>query len=436
MYKFNQALGKNKDKHEHLHWIVDFLLAIVLAFISMLTFKDDFTELLESLLPKAVAIAVGCKVSSIVSLIVWSLYFIKAYIYGKGIKTQREYLREQKINQVNQAVFAALYKANSSKIRETFRYTYGTVPKWNPIDYRTNVLVYDVHEQIRSILTSLKDCVIDIDPERFNDNNVSVELVYCYPEDKNDKGKRSEDVWKLISSGDTSGNERTVSSYLNENDSFYFLTSRLGAVFKNDKIAGIEDYQKNFLAIKKENQNNDKTAKNPVYQNELLSEETQSDDGTAKEQNQPYYIVDIRDYEHSKDGHQYGSVIGTVINIKNDCPEAALVKAILTINTYGEKMFVGVPSKCVWRKQLQIDKFGFTEGDYKYIFNDIILSAFGKLLETELAQMYIRHSIKDGKKCPRTGQPGCVGKNGKSEIHCGCSLCKCETKKKTDASKK
>ena len=46
-----------------------------------------------------------------------------------------------------------------------------------------NQLVYDVHEQIRNILKSLQNIVINIDPERFNDKNVSVDLVCCYPEE-------------------------------------------------------------------------------------------------------------------------------------------------------------------------------------------------------------------------------------------------------------
>ena len=44
-----------------------------------------------------------------------------------------------------------------------------------------------------------------------------------------------------------------------------------------------------------------------------------------------YYIPSGKDQEY--DG--VGSIVGMTINIKNDAPESVLVKAMLTITTYG-----------------------------------------------------------------------------------------------------
>ena len=56
-----------------------------------------------------------------------------------------------------------------AKVREIFRYTYDSVAEWNPINYRDNVIIYDIHEQLRSILISIEKVIININPERFND---------------------------------------------------------------------------------------------------------------------------------------------------------------------------------------------------------------------------------------------------------------------------
>ena len=77
------------------------------------------------------------------------------------------------------------------------------------------------------------------------------------------------------------------------------------------------------------------------------------------------------------------------INIKNDAPESVLVKAMLTITTYG------------WN--LLDKKSLIKEAEYREIFKQNVLNGHKSLLESELAQMYIRHAIKDGNMCPYTG---------------------------------
>lgn len=98
-----------------------------------------------------------------------------------------------------------------------------------------------------------------------------------------------------------------------------------------------------------------------------------------------YYIPSGKDQEY--DG--IGSIVGMTINIKNDAPESVLVKAMLTITTYG------------WN--LLDKKSLIKEAEYREIFKQNVLNGHKSLLESELAQMYIRHAIKDGNMCPYTG---------------------------------
>lgn len=98
-----------------------------------------------------------------------------------------------------------------------------------------------------------------------------------------------------------------------------------------------------------------------------------------------YYIPSGKDQEY--DG--VGSIVGMTINIKNDAPESVLVKAMLTITTYG------------WN--LLDKKSLIKEAEYREIFKQNVLNGHKSLLESELAQMYIRHAIKDGNMCPYTG---------------------------------
>lgn len=329
-----------------------------------------------------------------------------------------------------------LYIVRIQQIAEIFRYTYGTVADWNPINYRENVLVYDVHEQIRSILKSLEGCIINIDPDRFNDRNVTVGLVYCYPCGNHSESKLPLDKtlkkheneknpnldWKLITSGDTSGNHKSVLDYLSQPNSFYVLVDSCGTVFKNDKFSEIKEYQERLLP-------------------------PEVSEGSPR----TCYIKDVKDWEHSENGKCKGSVIGTVINIRNDNPEEVFVKAILTITTYGESFFVKDGQWKDGKTIIDIDKDGMSEEDYCDVILNSVIASFSKLIETELAQMYIRHSIKKGKMCPKSGRISKEKNNGEDienadkqenmtptcgilnrmEENCGiCNSCECQVKKR------
>ncbi len=383
MYRKKNEAKIGKEKAEYKDRWLDIVIGVILATLTIISIPTAILGIINEEKNVSFWVVIGGAIAAGVGI--GKLYYDKAKHMNDLMTKGNEHKREQKKNQINQAVFDALYDSNHSKIKEIFRYTYGTVPKWNPINYRENVLVYDVHEQIRSILISLKKCIIDIDPERFNDRNVVVDLIYCY---KNEQDEKSNEIldWRLISSGNTSGNKNKTSDYVNRNDSFYALLQNCGTVFKNDKMAVTDTY---------------------------IS-----------------YIKDIKDIEYSQNGKCIGSAIGKVINIRNDNPEEIFVQAMLTITTYGEEIFAG---KYINKENVKVDKDGMSEKDYENIFKDTIISTFSKLLETELAQMYIRHSIKEGNMCPITGMT--VDRN-KSIFHCqSCERCTCETKRKVKKNK-
>lgn len=399
--KSNNTKRKKNKANLYSSWI-NLKIEILLALITVVSVPSAIDALLSdeiSIFIRSLIIVISFVV--IVALF-FDLFIKKISIIKKNDVAESEYIREQKINQINKALFDSLYHSNSTKIRGIFRYTYGRVPEWNPINYRDNVLVYDVHEHIRSILISMAEMIISIDSKRFNDNNVSVELVYCYPNDEIinlpiNMTMKKNPSWKLISSGDTSGNHQSVLEHLCQDNSFFTLVDCCGTVFKNNKFSDINKYQKAL-----------------VDQRFIELDKRSPSDMT-------FFVRDIRDCECSKDGKHKGTAIGTIINIRNDNPERIFVKAILTINTYGEPIFVDVAdNECECQGK---DKFYLSEEDYKNIFCDTILSTYKKLLETELAQMYIRHSIHERNICPRTGRKTPVRcKNGCQEC-VNCSVC-------------
>lgn len=249
--------------------------------------------------------------------------------------------------ELSKATLLAQQKSNEAKTRSIMQLTYGRVPEWRPFNFRKNVLVYDIHEQLRTLLVEIRDSVLALSDETDSDK-VTVDLVYCYPDD-NYSGRlpepslhygneEPENAWRLITSGDASCINYTLHDFLRSNESFFFRLDQENFVFINDK----------------------KTVSR-------------------------YYIPSGKDQEY--DG--VGSIAGMTINIKNDAPESVLVKAMLTITTYG------------WN--LLDKKSLIKEAEYREIFKQNVLNGHKSLLESELAQMYIRHAIKDGNMCPYTG---------------------------------
>lgn len=183
--------------------IVDFI--VVLAGIAIGFFTENKTVWLVAMIATAVAVVVR----------------IAIMIYrGRTLTSYNRLLRQERYSN---GTFLALQNANWRKTQEVMRYTYGKVATWNPINYYRNLLTYDIHEQIRSILISLRDLIIDMDESgRLNSDNVTVDLLYFYkplpfteelPTEKNTDNKQEdgpesnnhdaiEDEPRLISSGD------------------------------------------------------------------------------------------------------------------------------------------------------------------------------------------------------------------------------------------
>ena len=474
-------------------------------------------------------------------------YRKKRHLHQSLIVSDRELKAEKKKNQILNSVFQSLQEANTGKIFGTLRYTYGKVSDWNPINYEKNWLVYDVHDQLRTILKSLQRVVINIAPDRFNDKNVSVDLICTYPEDNNNDcdipitkaadskdsskkmwkfvsripitaikkssksdrtEKRTDKPWKLISSGDLSGNHKRILDYLANPLSFFSLVSYFGSWYANNKydqqkiICIAEDDTEEEIRRKKKRKQKerketeeekqkkaeekkqkeaeekellekycdhlkDRIGASDVKEKELLENyyehikgriastdvkgEKESDDNKVKElleeyrkylkrsignsatkeenegknteeqkieefkqkikeiedieklkQEKTFFVHNVKDYENAKWNSTTkvwdGSAIGATICVRNDNPEHILVKAILTINTYGEPIHLPVGNS-------KYDQDGLTEKDYEKLFLKQILGAYSTLIASELSQMYIRHQLMDGRMAPTTGTP-------------------------------
>lgn len=334
-------MNLSPKKREHIRWFHRVglsLLAPVLTFV---------LAIMSLIMGNESGIAVG---NSIRKVAVWVAFAAAAGQFTASMfkhMTKKKYLLMCRQEALSKATLLAQQKSNEAKTRNILQLTYGRVPEWRPFDFRKNVLVYDIHEQLRTLLVEIRDSVLMLSDETDSDK-VTVDLVYCYPDDTY-SGRLPEpslhygneelgNAWRLITSGDASCINYTLHDFLRSNESFFFRLDQENFVFINDK----------------------KTVSR-------------------------YYIPSGKDQEY--DG--VGSIAGMTINIKNDAPESVLVKAMLTITTYG------------WN--LLDKKSLIKEAEYREIFKQNVLNGHKSLLESELAQMYIRHAIKDGNMCPYTG---------------------------------
>lgn len=280
------------------------------------------------------------------------------------------------------STFKALQDANRNKTREVMRYTYGTLYEWDEINYYKNLLMYDIHEQIRYILISLRDLIINNDTKgNFNKDNVTVDLLYSYVDvkisDLNNQHTLKDNV-RLISSGDNDCGG-IISDLLQKTgyeDSFYRLLdegtvpntnpntntspSGEGYIFLNDKNVGIgATGNRRYIP----------SIKDVIYSNIR-------DGGIRKTEN---------------DYNSEGSIVGLCFYLKNDEPHKVAIKAWLTITTYGKKIIDGKPGSD--------DVDSFVEDFYNKV-----LCSYKSLLISELAQIHIRHQVKQGIRNPTTGE--------------------------------
>ena len=334
-------MNLSPQKREHIRWFYRVGLSLL---VPVLTFVLTIMSLI---MENESGIVVGNsirKAAFVVALVAAAGQFAASMFKHM---TKKNYLLMCRQEALSKATLLAQQKSNEAKTRNILQLTYGRVPEWRPFDFRKNVLVYDIHEQLRTLLVEIRDSVLMLSDETDSDK-VTVDLVYCYPDDTY-SGRLPEpslhygneelgNAWRLITSGDASCINYTLHDFLRSNESFFFRLDQENFVFINDK----------------------KTVSR-------------------------YYIPSGKDQEY--DG--VGSIAGMTINIKNDAPESVLVKAMLTITTYG------------WN--LLDKKSLIKEAEYREIFKQNVLNGHKSLLESELAQMYIRHAIKDGNMCLYTG---------------------------------
>ena len=334
-------MNLSPKKREHIRWFHRVglsLLAPVLTFV---------LAIMSLIMGNESGIAVG---NSIRKVAVWVAFAAAAGQFTASMfkhMTKKKYLLMCRQEALSKATLLAQQKSNEAKTRNILQLTYGRVPEWRPFNFRKNVLVYDIHEQLRTLLVEIRDSVLTLSDETDSDK-VTVDLVYCYPDDNNSGrlpepslrygNAEPENAWRLITSGDASCINYTLHDFLRSNESFFFRLDQENFVFINDKKAVSR-----------------------------------------------YYIPSGKVQEYNG----VGSIVGMTINIKNDAPESVLVKAMLTITTYG------------WN--LLDKKSLIKETEYREIFKQNVLNGHKSLLESELAQMYIRHAIKDGNMCLYTG---------------------------------
>lgn len=273
---------------------------------------------------------------------VWLLaIIIKIWSFLSNHFTMEEFRKLQLSEELSASTLLAQQHANEAKARAIQQITYGHVPEWHPIDFNENVLVYDIHEQLRTILIEIRNAVLAYAKETDFDM-VTVDLAYCYPDSGYNgalpTSRENSSVWKIITSGDSSCTNYKLHDFLGSAESFYSHLDRNNYVFFNDK--------------------------------EALNR---------------YYLPSGKDHEYGG----IGSIVGMAVSLKNDAPESVLVKAILTITTYGWKI-------CP-------DDRGVSEEAFIDVFKQKVLNGYKSLLKSELAQMYIRHMIRDKKMCPYTG---------------------------------
>lgn len=271
--------------------------------------------------------------------------------YRQIKKYQKELNYYSESKRISDTLLTAIKRVEFEKTSSILRSTYGTVPKWHPINYNENVLIYDVHEHLRKICVEIKQMIVSLAPDEFNDDMVTVDIAFNYPSDNqfivlenkmNDATTertcscviRNEqtDGHKIITSGDRTSLDVHLHTYLNDKGSFYHHLNKVGYEFANNK--------------------------------EELTKEN-------------HYLWTTKDNEYKK----IGSIVGSVVQLKNDNPELTFVSAYVTVSTYGRRFIEDSDI-------LDIDTF-------EKLFKATVINSFKTIIETELAHMFIRHGIRN-----------------------------------------
>lgn len=276
------------------------------------------------------------------------LYIINIII-AKKYERKYNYYAESK--RVSTALLTTLKRTNFEKTCSILQSTYSNMPDSHPINYCQNVLVFDMHQHIRNICIRLKEMIVDLAPDELNDDMVTVDIVFSYLSDnqfnkqiqdhgcisqkneqKDDDTTNGKTKWKIITSGDHTSSNVNLHRYIEDTGSFYTYLEGQGYYFCNDKSC-------------------------------------------LEEKN--HYIWSSKDREYNR----IGSIVGTTIELKNDDPEIVFVRAYLTITTYGRKL--------VEEGDL------LDEEHFEKMFKETVINSYKTVIESEFAQMFIRHGIKE-----------------------------------------
>lgn len=371
--------------------IIDFVLVVAGFILALLKQKSTLYN-------------IGCALVG--AAIVFRVFII--YYKTKNRTDVKRLCRQEKYSG---NTFIALQKANMRKTQEIMRYTYGKVATWNPINYYKNLLAYDIHEQIRSILMSLRDLIIDMDDSgALNSDNVTVDLLYSYKAFVDNYFACSNedepvDEWmvsttnevddyetRIISSGDNDL-EEPPSALMADCCSFYKYTSEYcgGYCFVNDKNSLNPCLKNKSVPL---GANNEKY--HYIVTKKDLRYEPDHEFGKSKH-NMSCNIESITNSRTTNSLSRYtayelkkpGSIVCDFFNLHNDVPSEICVSAVLSIATYGQKL-------CNDDKAVEA---------FKADFRNKVLYSYKSLLVSELAQMYIRHSLKKGMRSPVSGAP-------------------------------
>lgn len=284
--------------------------------------------------------------------------FLNIRNYKEWNKQSDKYIYYVESKRISTALLESQKRIDFAKTCSILQSTYGHVHEWHPIDYCKNVLVYDVHQHLRSICIRLKEMIISLAPNEFNDDMVTVDIAYRYPSDEKFDPMKSQDTrcsilissfqpqtdsseWRIITSGDHTTSDNALQKYLKEGQKSFY----------------------NFLGTEKYYFGNDK---------QKLAQHN-------------HYMWSQKDIEYGN----IGSIVGKAIELKNDTPETVFVEVYLTITTYGRKLVE--------------ENDSLSEHDFETLFKETVINSYKTLIETELAQMFIRHGIRDHFINPESG---------------------------------
>lgn len=109
----------------------------------------------------------------------------------------------------------------------------------------------------------------------------------------------------------------------------------------------------------------------------ILGKRLKFNNDKRKLNEQNHYLWTAKDYEHGR----IGSIVGSIVQLKNDNPELVFVSAYVTVSMYGRRFVED-------NDLLDVTTF-------EKLFKSTIINSFKTVIENELAHMFIRHGIRN-----------------------------------------